>query len=272
MESRIGFIGAGQMAQCLIQGLLQNGMAAECIWVSNRNPEKSQALQLKHGVNIAKDNLDLVNQVDTIVLCVKPHQMKLVCSEIGQGLVPERQVVISIAAGIAMATLEKAMGKNISLIRAMPNTPALVRSGVTLLVANRYSDTARCDIAESIFRAVGSVKWLEDEASMDTATVLSGSGPAYFYVMMDALVQGAVREGLDPAMATELAIGTALGAARMALESDSDFKTLTAQVTSPGGVTHAALTVLESAHFSELISRMMTAAKARAIELRDEAN
>lgn len=269
MQPTVGFIGAGQMSRSIIGGLVQSGYPADALWGSNRTPAKNEALHAEFGIHTTTDNLALVAACDIIVLAVKPNLMPLVCAEITPKL-SSKKLVMSIATGIKLNVLARWLETPLAIIRCMPNTPSMVHSGASVLCANALATQDQRDQAESICRAVGIVKWLEDETLMDTVTGLSGSGPAYFYVMMDALAKAAQAQGLDPHMAAELAIQTALGAARMALESNESFEALTAQVTSPGGATFAALDVLQSHQFAHVVGQALCASKNRSAELAAE--
>ncbi len=204
------------------------------------------------------------------MLAVKPQVIRTVASEISAAVQARHPLIISIAAGIRSADLDRWLGGNTAVVRCMPNTPALVQSGATALIANaRVSDEQR-NLAESILRAVGLTLWLDDEQLMDAVTALSGSGPAYFFLIMEALQAAGVQLGLPEQTAQLLTLQTAFGAAKMALESDEDAATLRRRVTSPGGTTERALQTLENGGLRELIARALTAARDRSRELADQ--
>lgn len=266
----ISFIGGGNMAHSLIGGLIADGWPADCIHVTDTNPESLTHLAERFGVATGSDNNAAVANADVVVLAVKPQVMRTVAGDIGGAVQTRRPLVISIAAGIRSVDLDRWLGGDIAIVRCMPNTPALVQSGATALFANARVGGDRRDLAESILRAVGLTLWLDDEQLMDAVTALSGSGPAYFFLIMEALQAAGVQLGLPEPTARLLALQTAFGAAKMALESDEDAATLRRRVTSPGGTTERALQVLDDGGLRELIARALTAARDRSRELADQ--
>lgn len=252
------------MARSLIGGLLADGYAAARIHVSDPDADSIAALARDYGVNVGSDNQRLAAQCGVVVLAVKPQVMKAITTALTPGT---GVLFISIAAGIRSADLERWLGGQAAIVRTMPNTPALVQSGATVLYANTQVSADQRDIAESILRAVGLTLWLEDEQLMDAVTALSGSGPAYFFLVMEAM-EGAGRElGLPTETARLLTLQTAFGAAKMALESQADSAELRRRVTSPGGTTERALQVLSDGGLKELFFNALTAARDRAVEL-----
>ncbi|MBI5462018.1 MAG: pyrroline-5-carboxylate reductase [Gammaproteobacteria bacterium] len=266
----ISFIGGGNMAHSLIGGLIADGWPTDRIHVTDTNPEPLTHLAERFGVATGSDNGAAAGQADVIVLAVKPQAMRTVAGDIAAAVQARRPLVISIAAGIRSADLDRWLGDNNAIVRCMPNTPALVQSGATALFANaRVGDTQR-DLAENILRAVGLTLWLDDEQLMDAVTALSGSGPAYFFLIMEALQAAGVQLGLPEQTARLLTLQTAFGAAKMTLESDEDAATLRQRVTSPGGTTERALQVLDDGGLRELIARALAAARDRSRELADQ--
>ncbi len=269
-SNTIAFIGGGNMARSLIGGLIQDGTAPEQIWVSDRNAEQLQALQQRFGIHTSSDNLTAAAEADVLVLAVKPQVLHSVASEL-QALVQQRQpLVISVAAGIREQDLNRWLGGNVAIVRCMPNTPALIQTGASGLYANAQVSASQRDQAESILRAVGIALWLEHEAQMDAVTALSGSGPAYFFLFMEAMQNAAQALGLSADQAKLLTLQTALGASKMALESEEDCAVLRQRVTSPGGTTERALNSFEHDDLRASVQRALNAACERSRELADQ--
>lgn len=267
-HSRIAFIGGGNMARSLIGGLLATGVPPATLSVSEPDPDK-RAHFSSLGVSADPDNEKAAAQADTVVLAVKPQTMKTALTPLAPVLQQRRPLLLSIAAGIRIAEIERWAGGALPVVRAMPNTPALVRAGATGLYANSLTGVQQRDRAESVLRAVGTVVWLADERQLDTVTALSGSGPAYVFLLMEALEQAAVDLGLDANTARLLTVETVLGSARLALESRTEPEELRRRVTSPGGTTERALAVLTQGGFEDLLHRAVAAAAQRAEELAD---
>ncbi len=263
----VGFIGGGNMARSLIGGLIGNGFSPNRIWVADPDEEKRARLAAEFGIHTREDNPQLAGEVEVLVLAVKPQTMKPVAEDLAAAVQQDRPLVISVAAGIRVTDLERWLGGDCAIVRAMPNTPALVASSATALYANRHVDELQRERAESILRAVGLALWLDDEALMDTVTALSGSGPAYFLLIMEIMQETGVSLGLDPKTARLLTLQTAFGTAKMALESSEDVATLRRRVTSPGGTTEQAIRVLEEGALRELFHRALNAARERSQEL-----
>ncbi len=215
----IGFIGGGNMATSLMRGLIASGHSPQQIWVSDAVPETLQAHADQLHVNIAADNANIVNEADVVVLAVKPQTLRDVCLQIAPQLKQKNVLVVSIAAGISQQSLALWLGANTAIVRCMPNTPALVQTGATALHANPQVNDEQKDLAENILRAVGLTLWFGDEAQLDAVTAVSGSGPAYFFLLMEAMERAALELGLDEHSARLLIQQTALGAAKIALES-----------------------------------------------------
>lgn len=264
---KIRFIGGGNMATSLIAGLIADGHRPQEILVSDPDPERRQALQASLGVRALASNLEGLAEAETIVLCVKPQMAAQVCAELGPVLVERRPLVVSVMAGVTEQTIQRWLGGPVPVVRAMPNTPAMVQTGAIGLHASPEVDAEGRNRAETILRAVGLVRWVEDEAAIDAVTAISGSGPAYFFLFMEALEQAAVELGLDAETARLLTLQTALGAAKMALESPEPPARLRERVTSPGGTTERALAVFAEGDLHGLVHRAARAARDRAIEL-----
>jgi pyrroline-5-carboxylate reductase len=269
-QKQIGFIGGGNMAAALIGGLLDGGYPRENIWVSDIDQDKLQHLSTQYGVKTSLDNQGIAQNVDVLVLAVKPQIAKSVLTNLGVGSLRSESIVISIVAGILESDIEKWLGGPVALIRAMPNTPALIRSGASALHANARVEDEQRDIAESILRAVGLVVWLESESQLDAVTAISGSGPAYFFLLMEAMEESALQLGLDQQTARLLIEQTAFGAAKIALEVEESPAELRKRVTSPGGTTQKALETFEKGGFRALVAEALSAAHGRSLELSRE--
>lgn len=273
INKKIGFIGSGNMAYSLIGGLTATGVTGQNIFISDPNTEKLTSLSSQFSVHISADNNDLVHSVDILILAVKPQQLPHVCHEIALAVYDKEPLIISIAAGVYTKDIEYWLHNNqelqssYSLVRCMPNTPALVQSGATALFANERVTDEQKTLAESILRAVGLTLWLDDEYNMDAVTALSGSGPAYIFLVIDAMEKAGVELGLTEKTAHLLATQTAFGAAKMALESNDSAAILRQKVTSPGGTTEKAIEVLQNGELEALFAKAIFAAKDRSIEL-----
>jgi len=263
----IAFIGGGNMARSLIGGLIADGYEARRIWVAEPDPDQRGRLTAQFPVNATDDNRAAAEQADAVVLAVKPQVIKSVCEPLGEIVRSRGSLVISIAAGVREPDLSRWLGGGVAVVRTMPNTPALVQTGATGLFANRHTTAAQRALAESLLRAVGLTQWLDDESQMDAVTAVSGSGPAYFFLLMEMLEESGSKLGLPRETARLLVLETALGAAKMALESNEDPRSLRHRVTSPGGTTERATQTLEEGGIRELFDGAVRAAADRAGEL-----
>lgn len=267
---RICFIGCGNMGRSLIGGILANGYPVELVCGADPVAEQRNKTRDAFDIEVYGDNHQALQHADIVVLAVKPQAMAATVNDIRSVLVENKPLIISIAAGIRLTAISSWVDENIPIIRAMPNTPALIQAGATALYANDIVTDEQRETAESIMRSVGTAIWVEHESLMDTVTALSGSGPAYFFLIMEALEKSAVEMGLQQDQARLLTLETALGAAKMAIESDQDTGTLRQQVTSPGGTTEQALAVLQEGNIEELFHRALQAAHQRSVKLADE--
>ena len=263
----IGFIGGGNMATSLISGLIASGHSPQQIWVSDTVPATLQAHADQLHVNTSTNNAEVINEVEVVVLAVKPQILRDVALHIAPSLKQKNVLVVSIAAGISQQSLSQWLGSDVAIVRCMPNTPALVQTGATALHANANVDDEQKDLAENILRAVGLALWVNDEAQLDAVTAVSGSGPAYFFLLMEAMEKAALELGLDEHCARLLIQQTALGAAKIALESAESPAQLRARVTSPGGTTQQAIETFVQNGFVELVSKALHAARDRSIEM-----
>lgn len=268
--SKIGFIGGGNMARALIGGLLADGKSAADILVSEPVTEAAQRLQSEFGVQVSSDNDQVAGQVDCLVLAVKPQVIKGVVTGIADTVRASRPLLVSIVAGIPVASLENWLTDTAAVVRTMPNTPALVGKGITALFANGSVTESQHRLAEQIMDAVGETLWVDDESQLDAVTAVSGSGPAYFFRVMEAMVEAGQSLGLTAEQSTRLTLATAAGAAELAIQSEYSVAQLRQQVTSPGGTTAAALEVMQTLDVGELFDQALRAAHRRAGELAQE--
>jgi pyrroline-5-carboxylate reductase len=268
--TQIAFIGGGNMARSLVGGLLAKGQPAEQLRVAEPYAAQREALARDFGVAVEIDNLQAARDADVIVLAVKPQVMAEVC----RGLATlDRRVsplYLSIAAGISLSNFSRWLGSAAAVVRAMPNTPALIGAGACGLYANAHVSASQRASAEQILGAVGDTAWIGDELQMDIVTAVSGSGPAYFFLLMEAMISAGIEQGLDPATAQRLVLQTALGAARMACEGSDPPRLLRERVTSPNGTTQAALEVFEREGLRNSVSKAIARATERGRELAAE--
>ena len=265
---RIAFIGAGNMATSLIGGLRAKGLQAQQIRASDPGAETRARVSAEHGIDTFADNAEAIQGVDVIVLAVKPQAMKAVCESLRPSLQPH-QLVVSIAAGITCASMNRWLGAQ-PIVRCMPNTPALLRKGVSGLYATAQVSAEQRDQAQELLSAVGIALWLEQEEQLDAVTAVSGSGPAYFFLLIEAMTAAGVKLGLSRDIAEQLAAQTALGAAQMAVTSDVDAAELRRRVTSPGGTTQAAIESFQAGGFEALVEKALGAAAHRSAEMAEQ--
>ncbi len=270
MTNRIAFVGGGNMATSLVGGLIASGTSPTTIVVADPDAAQRARLERTYGVTTMADAAVAVAGARTVVLAVKPQQMALVARAIAGPVGTAQALVISVAAGIRLQDLARWLGPGIPLIRTMPNRPALIGAGVTALYAGPEVDAASRQAAATILSTCGPTVWVTDEAQLDVVTAVSGSGPAYFFLLIECLESAGIELGLDPETARRLAIETARGAGRMAAEAAETPAELRAQVTSKGGTTAAALEVLEAAGVRGIFAAAVTAAARRSTELAQE--
>lgn len=265
-NKKISFIGGGNMAQALISGLLAKGILPEYITVSDPNPDNREQLQAK-GINTidsAKNPLDAL-MADVVVLAVKPQIMSTVLADFSQVL--DKQLIISVAAGLSTDSLTKMLNGYQNIVRAMPNTPAMVQAGATGLYATDSIDEQEKQLATELMGASGLVIWVDDEEQLHAVTAVSGSAPAYFFYFIESVIQGGIDLGLSQEQASALAMQTALGAAKMSISSDDTPEQLRRKVMSPGGTTEAAVHSLQADKVNELIGKAMQACVKRSREM-----
>lgn len=267
-ELRIGFIGGGNMAQAMVAGLLRAGHRPECLHIAEpADAARARLAALHAGLRLTSANAEVAGNADILVLAVKPQVMAAVGAELASVRRAQGQLVMSIAAGIALGTLQRWLGAQAAAVRVMPNQPALIGEGMAVLVAGPNVSEAQRAAATYVAGAAGKTAWIDNESLMDAVTAISGSGPAYFYLLMEMLEDNAVRLGLPRDAARLLTRQTALGAARVAADPSVDVAAMRASVTSPGGTTAAALGVLDQAGIRDIFRRALEAARDRGAEL-----
>ncbi|MBT4836526.1 MAG: pyrroline-5-carboxylate reductase [Methylococcales bacterium] len=266
---RICFIGGGNMAESLIAGLINNHCPANNINVSDPNTKQLTKIKEHYSINVFSSNQLAITDADIIILAVKPQIMKEVATGLIDSLKSD-QLIVSIAAGITCQNLQTWLPAESPLIRIMPNTPAQVQSGVSALYATPAVNQSQKEMTDIIFKAVGSNVWFDDEHKLHAVTAISGSGPAYFLLMIEAMENAAIDLGLEPDQARELSIKTGLGAAKLAQESTESPALLRENITSPGGTTEQALNQFEQGQLRTLVKQATRAAYEKSIELSEQ--
>ena len=263
----ITFIGSGNMASSLIGGLVAKGTAPEGIWATDAVPGKAEELGERFGVHAGSDNAFAASRAGIVVLAVKPQHMEEATRSIARPCARHAPLIISVAAGVQIHNLREWLGADTAIVRTMPNTPALVGEGATALYANEHVAAEGRRRAEAVLTAVGITVWVDREGLLDAVTALSGSGPAYFFLLMEMMERSGVALGLDRKTANALTLQTALGAARVALASGEAPGVLRERVTSAGGTTEAALKRLAAGKVETLFEEALRAARDRSVEL-----
>ena len=269
-QKTIAFIGGGNMARSLIGGLIQDGHKPQYIRVCDPDEQQQQRLHQQFSVITSSYLQDTVENTDCIVFAVKPQVLSSVCTQLADILKQSKPLLLSIAAGIRIPSIVRWLGKEHAVIRCMPNTPALIQAGATALFANKKTKSVQRDLAESIMRTAGITLWVNDESLLDTVTALSGSGPAYIFLVIEAMQNAGETLGLSPQQSKLLALQTTFGAAKMALEDSEPVSELREHVTSKGGTTEQALTSFYNDKLPEIFLKAMTAAKNRSEELAEQ--
>jgi pyrroline-5-carboxylate reductase len=267
---QIAFIGAGNMASSIIGGLLESGHPAGRISAADPFPGSLERLRQLGPLHTCADNAEAAADAEVIILAVKPQVMAEATDSIAEAVRANAALVISIAAGVTVDSMSSRLGDNAAIVRCMPNTPALLGCGASGLFANPNVSAAQKQQAQAILDAVGVTCWVDSEPALDAVTALSGSGPAYFFLFTEAMIDAACELGLSRETASTLAMQTALGAARMALENDVDLVELRRRVTSPGGTTERAVERFEDQGLRSLVGNAMNAAADRAAEMARE--
>ena len=259
--STIAFLGAGNIANAIMGGLISDGHSLLAFDPVEHCRERARG----QGVTIASSNTDAISKADIVMLCVKPNVVLDVLDEISTS--SQGKLFISVAAGITTANMLSRLPEATALVRCMPNTPALVKTGMTALFPSPAVTAEQRASASSVLTSVGESLWVDTEAELDIVTAVSGSGPAYFFLMIESMINAGVAEGLSAEVATKLVLQTALGAAVMAKQSESDAGTLRKQVTSPGGTTQAAIDHSQSVELEQAVRGAVNAARTRSVEL-----
>lgn len=269
-NTKLTFIGAGNMASAIIGGLISKGYNPAHITASDPFEESLSALSSATGVNTTTDNIAAIRNADVIVLAIKPQVLQQVIAPLASILAAQHPLIISIAAGISMDSLENWLGNHLPIVRCMPNTPALVETGATGLLGNKNLTEQHRLLTDNIINAIGISVWVDSDVQIDAVTAVSGSGPAYFFLFMEAMQAAGVNLGLSESISTQLTLQTALGASKMAMQSDVDVAELRKRVTSPAGTTEKALAVFEDGGLRQLVEKALKAAEVRSKELAEE--
>ena len=269
-KPHIAFIGAGNMASSIIGGLIESGHPPELISAADPFAESLERLAATAPVTLCTDNAEAAANADVVILAVKPQVMAEATNSIARAVRAKRALVISIAAGVTITSMQARLGPQAAIVRCMPNTPALLGCGATALFGNNHVSVSQREQAEAILGAVGITCWVPTEKALDAITALSGSGPAYFFLFMEAMIDAACDLGLDRQTATAMTLQTALGSARMANESDVDLIELRRRVTSPAGTTERAVKSFEDKGLRKLVAAALHAAADRAAEMAKE--
>lgn len=267
---KVGFIGGGNMARALVGGLVSSGFPPEQLLVAD--PDADRRDLLEHdlpGVSITADNSAVAAAADCVVLAVKPQLMRTVCESLADAAQKSRPLIISVAAGTHSRDIDNWLGAELAVVRVMPNQPAMLLQGASGLYANELTTLEQRDRAIEIVSAVGSVVHVHDEDEIDAVTAISGTGPAYFYFLIDMLIQSAEDFGLDAQAAHKLVMDTAKGSASLAAVSGETMQAMIQHVRSPGGTTAAAFEVFDEANVRDIFARAFRAARDRAVELAD---
>ncbi|RLA27122.1 MAG: pyrroline-5-carboxylate reductase [Gammaproteobacteria bacterium] len=268
---KIGFIGGGNMTQAIISGLVRSGHTPQCLLVADPDPAQSERIHsIQADIQVTTDNDATVNDANIVVLAVKPQIMATVIGTLTLPAESGSRVYLSIAAGITLNSLKTLLDPAQAIVRIMPNQPALVGAGMSVLTATPATSKEQKARAFYVAEAMGAAAWLDDEAKMDAVTAVSGSGPAYFYLFMEIIEACGRDMGLPPELASKLVRQTAFGAGRAAVDSALELDTLRSSVTSKGGTTAAAINVLEQPEFRAIVARALLAARDRSIELGKE--
>lgn len=273
ITTKVGLIGGGNMARAIGGGLLRGGMRATDLMIAE--PVAAQCERLRkelYGALVTEDNRQVAATARTLLFAVKPQILKPVCEDLADTVQKSRPLIMSIAAGPMISDIEHWLGGNLSVVRVMPNQPALIDQGISALFANKRTDQAGRDMAEKVMTAVGQVVWLATESKMDAVTAVSGTGPSYFYLLIDIMIKAAMKAGIDEATARRLAVETARGATALAAAETESMSSLIDRVRSPGGTTTAAFEVLDDRNARGIFSDAIDAAEHRATELATEAS
>ena len=265
---KVGFIGGGNMARALAGGLISSGYGPQNLLIAEPGKERRSVLSTElPGILVSDDNNDVANRADCLVLAVKPQLMQEVCLDVAETAQARRPLIISVAAGTHSRDIDAWLGGKLAIVRVMPNQPALLLQGASGMFANALTSSEQRDRATEIMSAVGSVVHVADEDSIDAVTAISGTGPAYFYLLIDMLIRSAEDFGLDPQVAHKLVMDTAQGSASLAAVSGESMDAMIAHVRSPGGTTAAAFEIFDDKDVRDIFAAAFAAARDRAVEL-----
>lgn len=272
INTKVGLIGGGNMARAIGGGLLRGGMHATDLMIAEPLPEQCALLRKElYGALVTEDNHRVAAEAETLLFAVKPQILKLVCQDLAEVVQESRPLIMSIAAGPRTEDIDAWLGGDMSVIRVMPNQPALIDQGISALYANEKASPADRQMAEQIMTAVGQVVWLAAESKMDAVTAVSGTGPSYFYLLIDVMIEAAEKAGIDAETARILAVETARGATSLAAAETESMASLINRVRSPGGTTTAAFELLDARNARGIFAEAIDAAERRAAELAREA-
>jgi pyrroline-5-carboxylate reductase len=268
ISNKVGLIGGGNMARAIAGGLLRGGMHATNVMIAEPRPEQCDLLRRElYGTLVTEDNKRVAKSAEVLLFAVKPQILKPVCEGLVEQVQVSRPLIMSIAAGPKIDDIDAWLGGGLSVVRVMPNQPALIDQGISALFANERTSDAHKALAEKIMTAVGHAVWIDAEAKMDAVTAVSGTGPSYFYMLIDVMIESALKFGIDPDTARVLAVETARGATALAAAETESMASLIDRVRSPGGTTTAAFDYLEANDARGIFSRAIDAAEKRAAEL-----
>jgi len=273
INTKVGLIGGGNIGRAIAGGLLRGGMHATNLMVAEPLPEQCDLLRKElYGIMVTEENETVAAAAETLLFSVKPQILKPVCEKLTEVVQHSRPLIMSIAAGPKIDDIDQWLGGGLSVVRVMPNQPALIDQGISALFANQQTDESGRDMAEKIMTAVGQVVWLDSESKMDAVTAISGTGPSYFYLLIDCMIEAGIKAGIDPETARTLAVETARGATSLAAAETETMSSLIERVRSPGGTTTAAFELLDAADVRGIFAAAIGAAERRAAELASEAS
>ena len=268
ISNKVGLIGGGNMARAIGGGLLRGGMHATDLMIAEPLVEQCERLRKElYGALVTEDNRRVAAEAEVLLFAVKPQILKPVCEDLAETAQASRPLVMSIAAGPRIDDIDAWLGGGLSVVRVMPNQPALIDQGISALFANERTSDDRRQLAERIMSAVGHVVWLDAESKMDAVTAVSGTGPSYFYLLIDVMIESAIKFGIDPESARTLAVETARGATALAAAETESMSALIDRVRSPGGTTTAAFEYLDAAGARGIFAAAIEKAEQRAAEL-----
>ncbi len=273
INNKVGLIGGGNMGRAIAGGLLRGGMHETDLMIAEPLAKQCALLREEfYGIMVSEDNHKVAAAAEVLLFAVKPQILKPVCEDVADVVQQTRPLIMSIAAGPTTDDIDHWLGGGLSVVRVMPNQPALIDQGISALIANDRTDDGGRDMAEKIMTAVGQVVWMDDESKMDGVTAVSGTGPSYFYLLIDCMIEAGIKYGIDPETARKLAVETARGATSLASAETESMSSLIERVRSPGGTTTAAFQVLDGADVRGIFEKAMDAAERRAAELAEEAS